>query len=67
MLLGAVKTEGATQVLEANVSLYPQDANAHDSLGEAYMAAGKKELAVKSYERSLQLDPKNENAVKMLG
>jgi CubicO group peptidase (beta-lactamase class C family) len=66
MLLGVGRTDGATQVFEANVALYPQDANAHDSLGEAYMAAGKKELAVKSYERSLQLNPNNENAEKML-
>jgi CubicO group peptidase (beta-lactamase class C family) len=66
MLLGAGKTDAATQVFEANVSLYPQDANAHDSLGEAYMVAGHKEAAVKSYQRSLELNPRNENAVKML-
>jgi tetratricopeptide (TPR) repeat protein len=34
----------------------------YDSLGEAYAAAGKKELAIENYEKSLELDPKNENA-----
>lgn len=29
----------------------------HDSLAEAYMAAGNKEQAIKSYARSLELDP----------
>ena len=37
-----------------------------DSLGEAYMKAGEKELAIQNYEKSLQLDPKNLNAVEML-
>jgi cytochrome c-type biogenesis protein CcmH/NrfG len=38
----------------------------YDSLGEAYMKAGEKELAIQNYEKSLQLDPKNMNAVEML-
>jgi cytochrome c-type biogenesis protein CcmH/NrfG len=46
--------------------MYPSDANAYDSLGEAYMEAGQKELAIKSYRRSLELDSKNDNAVTML-
>jgi CubicO group peptidase (beta-lactamase class C family) len=66
MLLGVGQTDSAVQVFETNVALFPQDFNAHDSLGEAYMVAGRKELAVKSYRRSLELNPRNENAVKML-
>jgi predicted TPR repeat methyltransferase len=30
------------------------------------MKAGEKELAIQNYEKSLQLDPKNMNAVEML-
>jgi CubicO group peptidase (beta-lactamase class C family) len=56
----------AVKVLEANVELYPEDANAHDSLGEGYFKAGKKEEAIASFKKSLQLDPKNSNAVQML-
>ncbi len=41
-------------------------ARVYDSLGEAYMKTGQKELAIQNYEKSLQLDPKNQNAVDML-
>jgi len=30
---------------------------AYDDLGEAYMDAAEKKLAIKNYKRSLQLDP----------
>jgi tetratricopeptide (TPR) repeat protein len=65
-LLLAGKLNDALKVLEANVEFYPEDSNAHDSLGEAYFKAGKKEAAIASYKKSLQLDPQNTNAVKML-
>lgn len=56
----------AVKVFEANVRLFPEDANAHDSLGEAYFKSGRKQEAIASYKKSLELDPKNTNAVKML-
>jgi CubicO group peptidase (beta-lactamase class C family) len=56
----------ALKVLQANVALYPEDANAHDSLGEVYFRSDKKAEAIASYKKSLQLDPKNTNAVHML-
>ena len=46
--------------------MFPQSSNVYDSLGEAYMLNGGKELAIKNYEKSLELDPKNTNAVDML-
>jgi len=45
---------------------YPESYNAYDSLGEAYMRAGEKDFAIRNYEKSLELNPKNENAKKML-
>jgi len=66
VLLGAGEVNDAVKVFEANVALYPDDANAYDSLGEGYMNAGKNDLAVANYRRSLAMDPKNQNAVKML-
>jgi cytochrome c-type biogenesis protein CcmH/NrfG len=36
-------------------------------LGEGYMTAGKKELAIRNYQKSLELNPRNANAVVMLG
>ncbi|WP_141617416.1 serine hydrolase [Myxococcus sp. AB036A] len=60
------KLADAVKVFEANAAFYPEDANAHDSLGEAYAEAGRKDAAVMRYKKSLELDPKNANAVKML-
>lgn len=45
---------------------YPQSGNAYDSLAEAYMDNGDTRLAVANYQKSLQLDPSNSNAVQML-
>ena len=65
-LLREKRTADAIAVFKINVELYPQSANAYDSLGEAYVANGEKELAVASYKKSLELDSKNQNAANML-
>ena len=62
LLLGEGKVTEAISVLRLNVYLYPESANVYDSLGEAYMTAGNTALAIENYEKSLELDPKNENA-----
>ena len=56
----------AIAVFALNVESYPNSANTHDSLGEAYMKAGQKAQAIESYEKSLELNPGNDNAVAML-
>ena len=48
------------------VDKYPSSANAYDSLGEAYMIKGERNLAIRNYRRSLELDPNNDNAAKMI-
>ena len=58
--------DGAIAVFRFNVYLYPGSSNVYDSLGEAYMTAGETPLAIENYERSLELDPNNTNAVEML-
>ncbi len=65
-LLGADQVEDAIAVFRLNVKSFPQHANAYDSLGEAYMVNGNDELAIQNYEKSLALDPSNENAERML-
>ena len=65
-LLEQKKIADAIAVFKANAELYPQSSNVYDSLGEAYMANGEKELAITNYKKSLELDPKNKNAVEML-
>ena len=45
---------------------YPKSWNAFDSLAEAYMINEQTDLAIKNYNRSLELNPDNENAKEML-
>ncbi len=56
----------ATEVFKLNVESYPQSFNVYDSLAEAYMNAGKNDLAIEFYEKSLAKNPGNTNAVQML-
>ena len=56
-LLGAKQLRDAVKVLALSAELFPNSAAAHRSLGEAYAAAGDIALAIKSYERSLAIDP----------
>jgi len=65
-LIRANKFKEAIRIFQLNIEAYPQSGNAYDSLGEAYMDDGDKPLAIANYEKSLQLNPKNRNAVKML-
>jgi tetratricopeptide (TPR) repeat protein len=65
-LLNAKKFTDAIRIFQLNVEAYPQSSNVYDSLGEAYMDAGNKPLAIANYQKSLQLNPKNGGAVKML-
>ena len=65
-LLTAKKVDDAIEVFLLNVKLFPNAWNTYDSLGEAYAAAGKKDLAIKNYERSIELNPQNDNGKKML-
>ena len=58
--------QDAVKVFQKNVELYPQSGNVYDSLGEAYAKVGQKDLAIQNYEKSLQLNPKNDNAVERL-
>ncbi len=65
-LLADGKIKEAVAILELNVSAYPESANVYDSLGEAYLADEQKDKALENYEKSLQLNPKNENAAEMI-
>ena len=56
------KLDAAIAVFELNAAKYPDSANTHDSLGEAYLTANKPVLALKSYQRALELNPDSESA-----
>jgi tetratricopeptide (TPR) repeat protein len=65
-LLKMNKIKEAIEIFKLNVEAYPQSDNVYDSLAEAYMINGDKEMAIKNYEKSLELNPKNTNAAEML-
>jgi hypothetical protein len=65
-LLRTNKFKEAIRILQLNVEAYPQSSNVYDSLGEAYMDDGDKAQSIANYRKSLQLNPNNGNAVKML-
>mgnify|MGYP001791288808 CR=1 FL=1 len=56
------KPKGALKVFKLLVSEFPNNSNAHDSLGEAYFRNKDYKNALISYEKSLELNPNNENA-----
>jgi len=64
--LKADKTIEAIEIFKMSVDFYPESFNTWDSLGEAYMRKGDKALAIINYEKSLELNPENENAKKVL-
>ena len=64
--LQAGKVKEAIELFKLNVLAYPDSWNTYDSLAEAYMMDGNKELAIAYYEKSLKLNPGNENAVSRL-
>jgi CubicO group peptidase (beta-lactamase class C family) len=65
-LLAMKKVKEAIEVFKLNVEAYPKSSNVYDSLAEAYMVNGDRELSIKNYKRSLELNPQNANAVEML-
>lgn len=56
----------AIEIFKLNTEAYPQAFNTYDSLAEAYMINGEKELAIRYYKKSLKLNLNNKNAVQML-
>jgi len=65
-LINAKKYKEAIRVLQLNVEAYPKSSNVYDSLGEAYMDDGDRQLAIVNYEKSLELNPKNTNGANWL-
>ncbi len=62
-LLAAQKINDAIEIFKINTMEFPESANTYDSLGEAYAIAGNKELAIKNYQKSFELNPQNINAL----
>jgi len=65
-LLQSDATEGAIKIFKMNAEQFAESANAWDSLAESYLKAGDMNMAEKYYQKSLELDPQNQNAKDML-
>lgn len=65
-LLGRGRQRDAVAVFAFIVRRFPNSANAYDSLGEAQLSVGDKAAALKYYRRSLELDPGNNNARRII-
>jgi len=56
----------AIELFSFNIEEFPNSSNVYDSLGEAYMTKGDKKTAIGYYNKSLDLNPDNENAKQMI-
>ena len=56
----------AVETLKMNVELFPTSWNVYDSYGEVLLKVGQKDEAIKMYQKSLELNPKNEGGKKVL-
>jgi len=50
-------TKGAVKIMKLNVTAYPNSPNAYDSLSDAYLADGQKDLALQHAKKALELLP----------
>ena len=55
--LQAGDNAGAIEIFKLNAAAYPDSPNVYDSLSDAYLAAGQKDLARQNAEKTLQLLP----------
>ncbi len=65
-LLQNKKVVEAIEIFKLNVESYPNSANVYDSLGDALDAAGRREEAIKSYEKALSIDPNYPSSIAAL-
>ena len=65
-LIAAKNYYDALRILKLNTEKYPNAFNTYDSYGEILLLTGDKENAINAYKKSLELNPDNENAKKVL-
>ncbi len=65
-LLEQEDLKAAIDIFTLNTEKFMKSWNVWDSLGEAYLKAGNKKEALKNYKKSLELNPKNLDAKKII-
>ena len=66
MYLRSGQLDKALRVFQLQVAVFPENANAHDSLGEAYLAMGQRDRGIVCYRRALELDPSRKDSRQVL-
>lgn len=66
VLMTQENNKEALVIFRLNTELYPNGFNTYDSYGECLLDLGEKESAIAAYKRSLELNPKNTNAEKVI-
>ena len=66
VLLSTQNKAAAVAIFEINTLAFPKNANVFDSLAEGYIAINEPALAMENYKKVLELDKKNEQAIRML-
>jgi CubicO group peptidase (beta-lactamase class C family) len=65
-LLASNQIESALEAMKLEIQEYPDFWNAYDTLAEIYAEIGEKQLSIENYEKSIELNPDNQNAVENL-
>jgi tetratricopeptide (TPR) repeat protein len=65
-LIEAERLQEARDIFELNTRLFPEAFNTWDSLAEIHMMLGHDKKAIRLYEKSLELNPENNNATEMI-
>lgn len=65
-LLNIKRVKDAIEIFKLNAEMFPKSSNTYDTLGEAYMADGNKDLALANYKKAVELDPANANALRIV-
>ena len=66
LLYAAEQPPAAVAAFEERLERFPPSADAYNSLAEAWYVAGDRAKAIASYQRALELDPDDENALNLL-
>ncbi|REE84466.1 CubicO group peptidase (beta-lactamase class C family) [Lutibacter oceani] len=65
-LLQSDRVQEAREVLKLAIGVFPNAFNLYDSYGEVLLVLGEKEKAIENYRKSVELNPKNKNGIRIL-
>ncbi|MFB9079165.1 serine hydrolase [Flavobacterium procerum] len=60
------QNQEALEIFKLNVHLFPQSWNVYDSYGEILLKTGDQKKAIAMYQKSVELNPKNEHGLQVL-